>query len=82
MTCNYMTIEELKDFMFNEQKVNRIESTGEKTFRFQQNLSLAEVEELIKKFDQSTEGKECMEMGVDGRRASSSPSFSSNFAFV
>ena len=69
MTCNYMTIEELKDFMFNEQKVNRMEPTGEKRnlLRFQQNLSLAEIEELIKKFDQSTEGKECMEMGVDGR---------------
>jgi hypothetical protein len=29
-------------------------------------LSLSEVEELIKKFDPSTEGKECIEMGVDG----------------
>jgi hypothetical protein len=29
-------------------------------------LSLVEVEELIKNFDPSTEGKECIEMGVDG----------------
>jgi len=29
-------------------------------------LSLAEVAELINKFDPSTEGKECIEMGVDG----------------
>ncbi|CAF1093353.1 unnamed protein product [Rotaria sordida] len=53
MTNNYMTIEEVKEFMLNEQK---------------QALSLAEIAELIKKFDPSTEGKECIEMGVDGLR--------------
>ncbi|CAF2012824.1 unnamed protein product [Rotaria magnacalcarata] len=53
MTNNYMTIEEVKEFMLNEQK---------------QALSLAEITELIKKFDPSTEGKECIEMGVDGLR--------------
>lgn len=62
-----MTIEELKDFMFNEQKVKvKMKRRDENVAFFQQNLSLAEIEELIKKFDQSTEGKECMEMGVDG----------------
>jgi hypothetical protein len=36
------------------------------SFVCQQALSLAEVAELISKFDPSTEGKECIEMGVDG----------------
>ncbi|CAF1232130.1 unnamed protein product [Rotaria sp. Silwood1] len=53
MINNYMTIEEVKEFMLNEQK---------------QALSLTEIAELIKKFDPSTEGKECIEMGVDGLR--------------
>ncbi len=30
-------------------------------------MSLVEVAELINKFDPSTEGKECIEMGVDGK---------------
>ena len=34
---------------------------------YQQELTLAEVSELINKFDPSTEGKECIELGVDGR---------------
>ncbi|CAF0747420.1 unnamed protein product [Adineta ricciae] len=52
-TCNYMTIEEVKEFLMNEQK---------------QSLSSSEVADLIKKFDPSTEGKECIELGVDGLR--------------
>jgi len=31
-------------------------------------LTIAEVAELIHKFDPSIEGKECVEMGVDGLR--------------
>ncbi|CAF1503342.1 unnamed protein product [Adineta steineri] len=53
VTGNYMTIEEVKEFMLNEQK---------------QSLTLTQVAELIKKFDPSTEGKECIELGVDGLR--------------
>ncbi|UJR10105.1 hypothetical protein I4U23_014327 [Adineta vaga] len=52
-TYNYMTIEEVKEFLMNEQN---------------QRLSSSEVAELIKKFDPSTEGKECIELGVDGLR--------------
>ncbi len=66
-----MTIEEVREFMLNEQKVCKIILfvlffIYLFFFVCQQVLSLAEVAELINKFDPSTEGKECIEMGVDG----------------
>lgn len=70
-----MTIEELKEFLWNEQKVNPILSLNSLSNNLllsiiypknKQTLSLTEVEDLVKRFDQSTEGKECSEMGVDG----------------
>lgn len=75
-TNNYMTVEELREFMLIEQKVGVSDTEREtrqinlfciSSLSFQQVLSLTEVEELIKKFDQSTEAKECTEMGVDGQ---------------
>lgn len=65
-----MTTEEVKEFMLNEQKVChsiQFEREGHVcSLVYQQELTLAEVSELINKFDPSTEGKECIELGVDG----------------
>ena len=75
-TNNYMTVEEVKEFMLIEQKVGFTDTKRETRQRnlfcipslsSQQVLSVTEVQELIKKFDQSTEAKECTEMGVDGQ---------------
>ncbi|CAF0746800.1 unnamed protein product [Didymodactylos carnosus] len=50
---NYLTVEELREFMQDEQ---------------QEQYSVEQIQELIHKFDPSIEGKKCMEMGVDGLR--------------
>ncbi len=56
--------------MLNEQKVGceicPFDCAVSSFSPYQQALSLVEVAELINKFDPSTEGKECIEMGVDG----------------
>ncbi|CAF0734693.1 unnamed protein product [Didymodactylos carnosus] len=50
---NYWTIEQLKDFLQNEQHMT---------------VSIEDCAKLIKRFEPSVEGKQCEEMGVDGLR--------------
>ncbi|CAF0937386.1 unnamed protein product, partial [Didymodactylos carnosus] len=51
---NFLTIEQLKDFLQNEQHMKTI--------------SIDDCSKLIKRFEPSIEGKQCEEMGIDGLR--------------
>ena len=51
---NYLTIEQLKDFLHNEQQIKA--------------LSIEDCSRLIARFEPSVEGRQCEEMGVDGLR--------------
>ena len=51
---NYLTIEQLKDFLQNEEQMKTV--------------SIEDCAKLIVRFEPSTEGQHCEEMGVDGLR--------------
>ena len=51
---NYLTIEQLKDFLQNEEQIKA--------------LSIEDCSRLIARFEPSVEGRQCEEMGVDGLR--------------